>query len=299
MNEEKIVPCLWFDNEAEKAAKFYASIFPNSKINEIVSYPIETPSNKPIGSVMTVTFELNGYEFMGLNGGDFFKLNPSISIAIQCETEEEIDKLYENLSKNGETLMPLQNYGFSKKFGWVNDKFGMSWQINQPEDYSKVKQKISPFLLFAGDVCGKAEEAMKFYTSIFKNSKINKIVRYGKDRSPDREGTVEHASFTLEGQEFMVLDSAHEHKFSFNEAFSLIIYCKDQNEVDYFYDKLSAVPEVEICGWLKDKYGVSWQLAANGMSKLMASKKGKETMAAILEMKRLDIKKLMKISEGR
>ena len=108
---QKIIPCLWFDNEAEEAAEFYTSIFPNSKIKHIEKYVVDTPSNKPIGSVMTVTFELNGKEFMALNGGDFFKPNPSISFHIKCKTIEEVDSYYEKLSENGKSLF---------KFLWEN-----------------------------------------------------------------------------------------------------------------------------------------------------------------------------------
>lgn len=155
---KKITPCLWFDGEAEKAAKFYVSIFKNSKILKTMKYTTETPSNKPIGSVMTVTFSLNGQEFMALNGGSYFKIS---------------------------------------------------------------------------------------------------------------------------------------------EAISFIIYCKDQKEMNYFYDKLSAVPESEICGWIKDKFGVSWQLVTEDFDKLMTGKNAVKVMEALLKMKRLDVEKLKKIAAGK
>jgi predicted 3-demethylubiquinone-9 3-methyltransferase (glyoxalase superfamily) len=153
---QKIIPCLWFDNEAETAAQFYLSIFKNSKIIDTAKYLVDTPSNKPIGSVMTVTFELDGQKFMALNGGPYFKLS---------------------------------------------------------------------------------------------------------------------------------------------EAMSLIINCKDQTEINYFYDKLSAVPEAEICGWIKDKFGVSWQLVTDDFDKLMIGKNASKVMAELLKMKRIDVEKLKKISE--
>jgi predicted 3-demethylubiquinone-9 3-methyltransferase (glyoxalase superfamily) len=114
-----LTPCLWFDDEAEEAAKFYTSIFPNSKILETVPYLSETPSDKPVGSVMLVNFELNGQPFVGLNGGPFFKMNEAISFQIFCKDQAEIDSYTEKLSAVPE----------SEQCGWVKDKFGMSWQI--------------------------------------------------------------------------------------------------------------------------------------------------------------------------
>ncbi|MEK6925261.1 MAG: VOC family protein [Nanoarchaeota archaeon] len=155
---QKMVPCLWFDNEAEEAVNFYKTVFKDVRILNTAKYLTETPSNKPTGSVMTIDFEINGNRFMALNGGSYFK---------------------------------------------------------------------------------------------------------------------------------------------FNEAISFVIYCKDQEEINYYYDKLSAVPESEMCGWIKDKFGVSWQLVTEGFEKLMTGKNGKMVMEELLKMKRLDVDKLKRIHEGK
>ena len=115
----KITPCLWFDNQAQEAAKFYVSVFPNSKITETVPYLIETPSNKPIGSVMLVNLEINGQPFTLLNGGSFFKISEAISFQVFCKDQAEIDSYWEKLSAVPE----------SEQCGWLKDKFGVSWQI--------------------------------------------------------------------------------------------------------------------------------------------------------------------------
>ncbi|MFN7991043.1 MAG: VOC family protein [Candidatus Micrarchaeia archaeon] len=99
-----------------------------------------------------------------------------------------------------------------------------------------------------------------FYASVFEDSKIGGILRYSKGEGPDKEGTVKHAAFNLENQGFAAMDSAHAHKFSFNEAISFVVSCKDQKEIDYYWERLSADPASEQCGWLKDRYGVSWQV---------------------------------------
>lgn len=116
---QKISLCLWFDNQAEEAAKFYTSIFKNSKIGNILRYSVDTPSNKPIGSVLTVEFELDGQKFMGLNGGPAFKFNEALSIVVGCDDQAEIDYFWEKLSAVPE----------SEQCGWLKDKFGVSWQI--------------------------------------------------------------------------------------------------------------------------------------------------------------------------
>ncbi len=284
---QKIVPCLWFDNEAEEAAKFYTSIFPNSKILDKVPYMVETPSNKPIGSTMTVYFKIDNFKFLALNGGSFFKMNPSISFHIRCKTEKEVDEYYEKLSEQGKVLMGLDQYPFSKRYAWVQDKFGVSWQIIYTEDY--FSQSIVPALMFTQDICGKAKEAVKDYVKTFPESKVEAISEYGKNEFGEKEDNVMYSKFTLLSEEFIAMDSGLSHKFKFSEGISLMIECKDQKEMNYYYDNLSAVSEAEVCGWIKDKYGVSWQIIP---SDFMKFDKNKKAMGAMLQMKKIDIDKL-------
>lgn len=116
---QKFTPCLWFDTQAEDAANYYISVFPNSKILETVPYNAETPSDKPVGSVLLVNFELDGREFTALNGGNFFKINEAISFQIPCKDQAEIDYYWDKLSSVPE----------SEQCGWCKDQFGVSWQI--------------------------------------------------------------------------------------------------------------------------------------------------------------------------
>lgn len=287
--QQKIVPHLWFDKEAVEAAKFYSSVFPQSKVKSTTKLH-DTPS----GDVDTVSFELWGYNFMAISAGPLFKFNPSISFSVFYKTKEEVDVLWGKLLKGGRVLMELGIYPWSERYGWASDRYGLSWQIMFVKD-GGIAQKIVPHLMFAGAVCGKAEEAMSFYTSVFKNSKVGDIFRYTKGQEPDKEGTVAHGVFTFEGQQFSAMDSAREHNFVFNEAISLMVYCKDQKEIDYYWEKLSADPKAEQCGWLKDRYGVSWQIVPTAMDEMMATK-DKEALArvtqAFLKMKKFDLKTL-------
>jgi predicted 3-demethylubiquinone-9 3-methyltransferase (glyoxalase superfamily) len=286
---KKITPHLWFNKEAKEAVEFYCSVFPNSKIKSV-----QTLHDTPSGDADVVSFELDGTPFMAISAGPYFKINPSISFTVVCRTKEEIDGLWQKLNTGGKTLMPLQNWFFSEYYGWTQDKYGVSWQIIIVGE-GIASQRITPHLMFTEGVCGKAEEAINFYTSIFPNSQIEGISRYGADQAPDKEGAIAHALFKLNGQELGAMDSAQPHGFTFNEGVSLIVPCDDQGEIDYYWEKLSAVPEAEQCGWLKDKYGLSWQIVPTAMNKMMAEGTPEEidrVTQAFLKMKKFDIAEL-------
>ena len=156
-------------------------------------------------------------------------------------------------------------------------------------------QKITPFLWFDGN----AEEAMNFYTSIFKNSKIGRITRYG-DAGPGPKGTVMSATFQLDGQEFMALNGGPQ--FKFTEAISFFVNCETQEEVDELWEKLSDGGQKSRCGWLKDKYGLSWQIIPSALGKMLGDKdpeKSQRVMKAMLQMDKIDIRRLQEAHETR
>ena len=294
---QKITPHLWYDNNAKEAARFYISIFKDSKIKNMT-----TLHNTPSGTVEIFTVELLGQEFTLISAGPLFKFNPYISFLVVCPTKEEVDELWKKLTEGGgTTLMELGEYPFSEKYGWVQDKYGLSWQVIYMGE-RKTKHRIIPTLMFVGKQYGKAEEAINFYASVFEDARVGDILRYSKGEEPDKEGTVKHASFMLEGQEFAAMDSAREHNFAFNEAISFIVHCETQKEIDYYWEKLSAYPEAEQCGWLKDKYGLPWQIVPNLMDKMLNddndTKKIARVTEAFLQMKKLDIAKLKEAYES-
>jgi len=274
-----ISPCLWFDQNAREAAEFYCSIFKDSKIT------LETP--------IIVRFESAGQSFACLNGGPKFKINPSISFFYMCETDEEIEGIWKELTGDGIVLMPLDKYEWSEKYGFVQDKFGVSWQLSRGP-LSDVGQKITPSLMFVGDQCGRAEEALNHYMSIFEDSAVDGILRFGDGEAPDRPGAVKHAQFSVAGYKMMVMDSAHPHDFSFNEGVSLVVSCTTQKEIDYYWAKLTEGGEESMCGWLKDKFGVSWQVIPAAIGQLITdADRSSQTMNALLQMKKIDIAGLM------
>lgn len=291
----QITPHLWFDKEAVEAAEFYSTTFSNSKVIN-VSTIYDTPS----GDTDIVSFELFEQRFMAISAGPLFKFNPSVSFLVRCDTKEEVDRLWSKLSQGGSALMPLDSYPFSDRYGWTEDKYGLSWQIMLSVN-EEIGHRITPTLMFVGEVCGKAEEAINLYTSLFPNSKVDSILRYGEGEEPDKKGTIKHASFLLEGQEFAAMDSARDHDFGFNEAISFIVSCNTQEEIDHHWHSLSAVPEAEQCGWLKDKFRLSWQIVPSAMEEMM-SNGTKEQVArvteAFLKMKKFDVAELRRAYEG-
>ena len=290
-----ITPHFWFDKEALEAANFYVSTLPNSKITNTTTL-YDTPS----GDCDVVSFELCGQPFMAISAGPLFKFTPAVSFLVSCSSIEEVDALWDKLSEGGTALMPLDSYPFSERYGWTEDKYGLSWQIMYAEE-NQTGQKITPTLMFVGAVCGKAEEAINFYASVFPNSNVGHILRYGKGEEPDEEGTIRHAGFALDGQEFAAMDSALAHDFRFSEAISFMVNCDTQKDIDYYWDRLSADPQAEQCGWLKDKYGLSWQVVPSVMDEMMFNST-KEQMArvteAFLKMKKFDIAELKAAHAG-
>ena len=292
---QKITPFLWFDNQAKEAAEFYVSAYGKGSTVKNISRLDNTPS----GSVEIATFELLGREFQAISAGPLFKFNPSVSFHVICKTKDEVDAIWKRLSEGGTVLMELGAYPFSERYGWVQDKYGLSWQIIFFGG-AEVQPKITPVIMFVGGVCGKAEEAVNFWASVFREAKVDNILRYGKGEGPDKEGTVKYAAFSLLDQEFGALDSAHKHPFAFNEAISFVINCKTQEEVDSYWEKLTQGGQASQCGWLKDPYGLSWQVVPTVLDEMLQDKdpkKSERVMQAMLQMKKIDIKTLRKAYE--
>jgi len=282
---QKLTPHLWFDTKAVEAANFYVTLFGRDSAITHQSKLSGTPS----GDVDVVSFSLWGFGFDAISAGPYFKPNPSISFSVQCHDEAEIDRLYASLKEGGKELMALSNYGWSKKYGWVNDRYGFSWQVNLPADGHAYGDRIAPALLFTQGMAGKAEEAMNFYASTFPDSKIRFIARYEEGADA---GRVKHAEFELFGQTLMALDSSGPHDFVFGEAVSLLVRCENQEEIDAYWAKLSAHPENEQCGWLKDAYGVSWQITPARMDEMMRDgtpEQKQRVTQAFLAMKKFDL----------
>jgi predicted 3-demethylubiquinone-9 3-methyltransferase (glyoxalase superfamily) len=297
-----IAPHLWFDTQARAAAEFYVSVFGlDSRVTGVT--PIE---GTPSGDAEMVTFTLLGQDFLAISAGPIFTFNPAVSFMVNfdpartADARQRLDAAWEKLSQGGTPLMPLDRYPFSERYGWIQDKYGLSWQLILTNPAGQPRPWIIPSLLFVGEHCGQAEEAGAFYRSVFKDAEPGMLVRYGKNQPPDREGTVMFSDFRLENLWLAAMDSAHPHAFTFNEAVSLVVSCDTQQQIDVFWEALSAHPEAEQCGWLKDKFGVSWQVVPGAMGRLMGGTREQRNRVtqAFLKMKKFDIAALERAYRG-
>ena len=270
---------LWFDNQAKEAADFYCSAFDDSRILSV--------------NPTVTSFELAGYKLIGINGGRMFQLNASISLFAICETEAEIDSLWEKLSEGAKIMMPLSKYSWSEKYAFFQDKYNIAWQLMMATELP-ITQKIVPSLLFVGESFGKAKEAVDFYISVFPNS--NLVIRTMYELAEiQSEGKVKYSKFILNGNEFSAMDGAGNHHFSFNGGMSFVVECDSQNEIDYYWDIFTKDGGQESqCGWCKDKFGVSWQIVPSILGKLMSDpEKGPRVIQAFLKMKKFVIQDLL------
>jgi predicted 3-demethylubiquinone-9 3-methyltransferase (glyoxalase superfamily) len=272
-----LYPCLWFDGNIAAATHFYCSLFENSNVlaeNSIVT-----------------KFEIEGTTIKLLNGGTLFTKNPSISFYVKCTTKEEVEKLWHALSAGGKTLMPLGNYPWCPLYGWVEDKYGMSWQLFLTE-LKQGEQRIVPSLLFTKEAFGSAAAAMQFYTDVFKEGQINYQAMYLEGEGQPI-GSLKFGSFKLNQSSFVAMDGPGEHAFTFNEGIAFVVECKDQDEVDYYWDKLSAGGFEGQCGWLKDKFGISWQILPIELNTLMGKPATAEKARnAFMKMRKIIIQDL-------
>ena len=245
--------CLWFDGKAKEAAHFYKEVF-----GEVVIL-----SENP----MAVVYNIFGRRFMNLNGGPGYPINPSISFFISVDTEAEMDAMWEKLIVDGKILMPLNKYPWSEKYGWCADRYGVNWQLMLGH---KSRSRIMPNLMFTGNQNGNAKQAIEYYSSLFTNSNTVQIDTYQKGE-PDTEGNIKYAQFELDNLSFGAMDSSAPHKFSFNEGVSFIITVDTQEEIDNYWNYLVKEGAPGRCGWLKDKFGVSWQIVPSILGKLMTN----------------------------
>ncbi len=277
---QSIGTCLWFDGKAKEAALYYKEVFGD----------VEIISENP----MAVVYQIFGRRFMNLNGGPGFNINPSISFFLSMENEAQTQSLWEKLTVDGKILMPLNKYPWSDKYGWCADKYGVNWQLMLGH---KSKSKLMPNMLFTGQQNGKANEAIHFYTNLFKGASVINIDTYKKGE-PDTEGNIKYAQFELNELSFGAMDSSAPHQFSFNEAVSFIITVDTQEEIDYYWNYLIQNGAPGKCGWLKDKFGISWQVVPTCLGKFMTNPATAPKAAyAFLQMSKFIIADLEKAVE--
>jgi len=273
--------CIWFDGNAKEAFNYYQNIFKE----------IELLSENPFA----VVYNLYGRRFMHLNGGPGHPVSPAISFYIMADSNEEAETIWHQLIVNGKVLMPLNEYPWSKKYGWCADKYGVNWQIIV--DY-KSSCKVMPSFMFCGNNAGKAEEAITYYKSLFTDSSLVEMRKYEKG-GHDTEGYIMYAQFELNKLPFGIMDSSSPHGFSITDAVSFTISVNTQEEIDYYWDYLAKDGVAGKCGWLQDKYGIQWQVVPSILGKYMTSPvTAPKATYAFLQMTKFIIADLEKAVEG-
>ncbi len=293
----KILPHLWFDGAAEEAAALYSAFIPGSGIGTVTRYGKAgfEVHGQPEGQAMVVEFHLGGQKMLALNGGPRFRPTPAVSYFLTFAERAALDRAWATLGEGGQLRMPLDAYPWSPRYGWIDDRWGMSWQLALGNPEQTGGQVVTPMLLFTGDKAGQAETAMAHYTETFPASGIEGVLRHDGSGG-EVPGTVMHAQFRLAGQTFMATDSALDHDFTFTEANSFVVLCNDQAEIDRTWTALSAEPDAERCGWLKDRFGLSWQILPRQLPRLLEASPQK-AMEAFLQMRRIDIAALERAAE--
>ncbi|MBW0179283.1 VOC family protein [Sediminibacterium sp.] len=272
-----IYPCIWFNNNAQEAAAFYCEIFNKASILE--SNPIVT------------RFTAGGIVFMLLNGGPKYKVTPAVSYFVYCNGEGEINRLYEALKEGGNVLMPIGKYDWSPRYAWVQDRFGVNWQLDVEEINNE--QKIVPNLLFVNKKNAQVAAARNFYMNTFANSMQLMDMPYPPEAGMGN-GTLLFAQFKLNGFIMNAMSSTLQHEYDFTPGNSFVVECDDQKEIDYFWETLGAGGRYDMCGWLADQYGVSWQIVPAVLSELMSNpEKGPRVIQAFLKMQKFDIQTLL------
>ena len=286
---QRIVPNLWFTTNAEEAVGFYGRAFPDFKVLATEYYPTEGLLDFQVpfaGQILTIEFEIAGFRFIAINAGEEFRPNPTVSFFVRFEPGEahQLRNLHASLVEGGRELMPLDSYRFSPQYAWVEDKFGVSWQLITSD---QERPRIMPNILFCGPQQGRADEAVNFYTSLFRGKRA--LTEPYPDDAGSLAGQLMYAEFVLLYQWFIAMDG-DDPQWSFSPGVSLMVECTDQAEIDYYWEGLSKVPEAEACGWCVDQFGLSWQIVPERIDDMMAAAGAYQRL---LEMKKIDINELL------
>lgn len=290
MSTQKITPNLWCNGNAREMAEFYAAVFPGGAITGGSTYPSSSDEGLAdfqqdlAGKDLTIDLTLAGYSFTLINAGPEFAPTPANSFMVYFDprkpgqSKDDLTAMSEKLLDDGKALMPLQEYEWSEWYAWIEDKYGYSWQLILREPLDLDFPTIMPELMFGGPVQNRAAEASAHYQSVFQDSMQGLAQNYPAAMGPATTKSLMYSDFKIAGQWFAAMDPGAEQDFTFTEAVSYSVTCKDQAEIDYFWSKLSAHPASEQCGWCKDQFGVSWQIVPANMGELMSRPDAFKTM---------------------
>jgi len=277
--QNPITTCIWCNNNGKDVAAFYCRVFPDAGMDSQNDF--------------VTCFHIGDTPIMTLNGGPEFRPNPSFSFYVTIQTESELRSVWDQLSAGGKIMMPLEKYPWSNLYGWLVDQYGVSWQLTLGE-ISDVGKRVVPFLMFSDQQQGKAENAIDFYQHLMQPAKDPVIVRYDPDQV-SIDAKVVHSRFYIGKNLFMAIDGGVPQPFNFDEGVSFVIYCDDQQEVDYYWDKITEKGKESVCGWCSDEFGVSWQIVPVQIFDILKQPERRDRFFKIMmKMKKLVIADLEK-----
>ncbi|QGU07676.1 3-demethylubiquinone-9 3-methyltransferase [Corynebacterium occultum] len=284
---QRIIPNIWINRVADEAAEFYVNTLPGTRLLSSDKYPEEGLLDFQVefaGKTLVNTLEIEGFQFVLINAGDEFTPNPAISFFLNFDPSQrsaaraELDQIWEKLKEDGTVLMELGEYPFSTHYGWVQDRYGVNWQLMLTDPAGEHRPFLIPSLMFCGAAQNQAAEATDHYLNLLPDSRLGTRVTYPEAQGPATTRAIMFSDFQLYGQWLAAMDSAVEQPFTFSAGVSLQINATDQAEIDRFWEGLSHVPEAEQCGWCQDRWGVSWQIVPENLGELMAKPGGYEVM---------------------
>ncbi|QIK62391.1 VOC family protein [Leucobacter viscericola] len=279
---QKIVTNIWCNGNAEEVGAYYADLFPNARTWVESRYPLEglLEFQQPLaGEPLTVGVEIGEARLTLINADDTFSPNPSVSLMLNFDpldfdgdavaARAQLDTIWEVFAEDGSVLMPLQEYPFSARYGWVQDRYGVSWQFMLTDPAGESRPFVVPALMFGGPAQNRATAAVDRYLEVFEDAELGQRVLYGEATGPAEATSVMFSDFRIGEQWFTAMDSGREQDFSFTCGMSFEAHCEDQAEIDRLWDALSTVPAAEQCGWLVDPFGMNWQIVPKNMGELM------------------------------
>jgi predicted 3-demethylubiquinone-9 3-methyltransferase (glyoxalase superfamily) len=275
---QTIVPHIWINRVADDATDFYLSALPDTTVVDRWTYPTEGLldfQQEFAGQPLTVEFDIAGYRLAMINAGDEFTPTPAISFFLNFDPSQrddargDLDRTWARLTEGGQILMELGEYPFSPHYGWVADRYGVNWQLMLTDPEGDPRPFVVPNLMFCGPAQNKAHEAVDFYASVFPEASVGTRVHYDEATGPVTTDSVVFSEFQIRGEWLTAMDSAVEQPFTFTPGISLLFNARGQEEIDRLWSALSANPEFEQCGWLQDRYGVSWQIAPDNLNQLL------------------------------
>ncbi|WP_293950793.1 VOC family protein [uncultured Corynebacterium sp.] len=297
---QRIIPNIWCSGNADEVAAFYEYAFESVPggivIRSVEQYPQEgllDLQEDLAGETLSITLEISGFRIVLINSGDEIRPTPALNFMLNFDPlmGSDMDKVqslvWDRLKEDGRVLMELGEYPFSQSYGWVEDRFGVGWQLISTDPEGAARPFVLPSLMFGGAAQNKAAAAQEQWVEAFPDSSVGARAYYPEPTGPAEEGALMFSEFQLAGQWFTAMDSGVEQQESFTPGVSLMFEADGQEELDRVWEALSAVPEAEQCGWLVDQFGVSWQIVPSILGELLTHPGAFEKL---MNMKKIEMK---------